>query len=87
MKSDKSALVIDTPESCYECKLAIDTCHGTIPNKEWHNKKPTWCPLKPLPKRKLVLEHIKNGSVLNAKEIYEADGWNACLKEITGETE
>ena len=43
--------------------------------------------LRPMPKRKLVLEHIKNGSILNAKATYEADGWNECIDEITGETE
>lgn len=99
----KAVLVIDMPEHCYECPLVkykhcsanyfVKRNHGedvpyNFSDEYTHNQgRQAWCPLKPLPKRRLVLEHIKNGSILNAKSVYEADGYNACLDEIAGENE
>ena len=83
----KAILVIDKPESCTGCLLGIY-------NKEWFclktNKNiditdryhiPEWCPLKPIPQR------IEQGYPTDDYTIGKADGWNACLKEITGDTE
>ena len=43
--------------------------------------------LKPLPKKKIVLEHRIGGYTVNGVEMAEAHGWNACLDAIMGETE
>lgn len=45
------------------------------------------CKLKPMPKKKIVLEHRVGGYTVNGVEMTEAHGWNACIDEITGETE
>ena len=72
----KAILVIDMPEGCTECNCAIDLCHGTIPSQEWYKKRPSWCPLRPMP------EQMSWGHATDY--IY---GWNDCLDEITGETD
>lgn len=73
----KAILVIDEmPTNCYECNYAIDLCHGTIPPQKYYNKRPSWCPLKPMPERK------EQGYPTDDYTIGKADGWNACLKEI-----
>ena len=48
-ETNKSILVIDTPESCEECILYTGySCHAYV--KPIHCKhKPNWCPLSPLP--------------------------------------
>ena len=42
-------------------------------------------PVRPMPKRMLVLAHIQNGNIVNVQETSFANGWNACLDEIIGE--
>lgn len=73
----KAILVIDEmPTNCYECNFAIDLCHGTIPSQEYYNKRPSWCPLKPmLEKQELTTEA---GEYVYAYR----KGWNECLEEI-----
>ena len=77
---ENSILIIPTPSSCRKCQLMVDRfCYG-IPMDEVHdniniNERPKWCPLKPLPSKDFW--HKKD----------YADGWNACLDAITGETE
>lgn len=81
----KAILVIDKAESCTGCLLGIY-------NKKWFclatNKDidigdryniPTWCPLKPMPDKK------EEGYPNDDYTIGKADGWNDCLREITGE--
>ena len=79
----KSMLIIDTPESCEECPLRSYSnlalwCTPLRKTKEDDDV----CPLRPMPKKEEVSE-----------DSYVADyvdfdlGWNACLDEITGETE
>ena len=80
----KAILVIDMPKGCCECNCAIDLCHGTIPSQEWYNKRPSWCPLKPIPEKK----EIKNiFQYRGLAEQYRKEGWNECIEEILGETE
>lgn len=43
--------------------------------------------LRPLPKRKIVLEHRIGGYIVNGIEMTQAHGYNECLDEILGETE
>ena len=80
----KAILVIDMPKGCCECNCAIDLCHGTIPSQEWYNKRPSWCPLRPMPEK-----HNCGEKTSEAGKIYEAWcwGWDACIDEITGGTE
>lgn len=72
----KSILVIPTPSSCSECQLMVDRfCYGIPADKVQGdiniNKRPSWCPLRPLSK---------------AKDDY-IRGYNDCLKDMTGEKE
>lgn len=86
----KSILIIDTPKNCPDCQLMADGwCYG-IPSREEvqgkikYLKRPSWCPLRPLPERK------DEGSVLKPLpfEVYMYRyGFNECLDEIVGETE
>lgn len=86
----KAVLVIDTPTNCYECPLIYWgniggwNCKPTRALLDDANKKPEWCPLRPLPERK------DEGSVLKPLpfEVYMYRyGFNECLDEIVGETE
>ena len=86
----KSVLVIDTPESCTECKIGHDMsgymevciiCQ--IANKATLNdeaeSRPDWCPLKPLPKKDDFV-NIPHGEYYTGYH----DGWDNCIDEITG---
>lgn len=42
--------------------------------------------LRPLPKKKIVLEHHIGGYTVNGIEMAEAHSWNACLDAIAGES-
>ena len=87
----KAILVIDEmPIKCEDCPLHyrkrqdIYRCEMTHKNIRL-NSKPSWCPLKPLPQKKeetfaYWIAHC------NDPESYIC-GWNACIDEITGETE
>ena len=81
----KAILVIDMPNSCYECPLyndEYDSCgyYGTKAIKDR-------CPLKPLPKKRELksmeyLEHFRLGHVGTYEQKAYSIGWNDCLKEI-----
>lgn len=83
----KSVLVMDTPESCSECKIGRDMSGYMeiciicpIANKVALNEEaetvPEWCPLKPLPEKDDFDDPYE--------EYYTGyrDGWNDCLREI-----
>lgn len=84
---DKSVLVIETPENCYDCPIGQDCsniletslfCLGAgkcVIDKEAATI-PNWCPLKPLPER-----HIAPKTATGYEIGYE-DGWNECLEKI-----
>lgn len=78
----KSILVIDTPNSCSECPCRNkDECgnqhKGFIGDYlGLKGYKPSWCPLRPLPKKKNTDFH---------PNIVYANGYNACIDEIIGE--
>ena len=86
----KAVLVIDIPKNCGVCPIAeyilfengkarVDAggnCpieNNYIANDKW-NERPSWCPLKPMPK--------KHDNV--PKHEYEL-GWNDCIEEIEGD--
>ena len=94
----KAILVIDEmPKNCSDCwlhrneysdyeKVWEDICHNAehechVLSKANYIKRPSWCPLKPMPDRK------EEGYPNDDYTIGKADGWNACIYEILGETE
>ena len=67
-KTNKSALVIDTPMSCSKCKLRFDNyglceiCAATNDRVDYFygtNTKPTWCPLSPIPKKIDLQQYVE----------------------------
>ena len=98
----KAVLVIDEmPKNCSDCwlhrneysdyeKVWEDICHNAehechVLSKTNYIKRPSWCPLKSLSQK----QELKKGWLKDGEEILEAyiNGYNACLDEITGETE
>ena len=80
----RAVLVFDMPKDCYECPCVCDefnSCQACNDCKRERDQKgiPSWCPLKPLP-------HSKQMENRWFSDDY-SKGWNACLDEITGETE
>ena len=78
-------LVFEKPKTCGGCPC-MNMRGGFVCQEEWRDVEdpdhvPMWCPLRPLPQR------IEQGYPTDDYTIGKADGWNACLAEITGETE
>ena len=84
--NDKSILVVETPKHCGECQLWLEDFYCGC-KKFSNTKRPKDCPLKPLPKKKLVLEHWTGNLIVNRYELMEAKGYNDCIDEILGEKE
>lgn len=77
----KAILVIDTPDGCHECPLAVETVHNydacCIDGRRIISYgKFSWCPLKPAPEPKLVWYDDERSD-------WER-GYNNCLREIVG---
>lgn len=76
----KAVLVIDLPDD-----INVDDVGISYIVQQWSGlpvkAQVEHIPLKPLPKKAEIVKGV-NGF----QEIYN-DGWNACLEEITGETE
>lgn len=82
----KSILVIDTPDSCCQCKFSGadgDCCclkenmvsdSNMISEEEYLNKKPDWCPLREMPEIADHPNYCDNGR-------YDK-GWNDCIDQI-----
>lgn len=84
----KAILVVDMPTICSNCILEQN---GVINHKSYsycgacgittkHGHLLEDCPLRPLPETKDV------GYPNEDYDVGFGDGWDACLKEITGET-
>lgn len=78
----KAILVIDMPNNCEECKIIYLQGHGEsiCDSVDW-SKRPSWCPLRPLPSFRVVDLNDTRDVVMFCH------GWNTCLAEITGEKE
>lgn len=88
----KSILVLDTPSSCRDCGLRIDSygqyeiCvahEGYLIVDEHYEEgtKPDWCPLRPLPSYK----KLKPDCSLESQLAYQfGQGYNCCLEDIEG---
>ena len=79
----KSVLVIDTPENCGKCKFISGFWCRAMDGRRVPNNDviPDWCPLKPLPEKKLHTAPVSNYEL---QKNLLADGWNNCIDEITG---
>ena len=93
----KTILVFDKPNACWECMLCGGGikerfCIARIYEQgntndcdiKDLNKVESWCPLKPLPKKKETMNAIQYSGLA---EEYRKEGWNECIDEITGEEE
>ena len=92
----KAVLVIDTTK-CDGCPFChknayYSWCDAPRKERSWEmpltsrdieEERTVECPLRPLPKELIPFGYLDVG---NEDGLYEK-GWNACLKEITGETE
>lgn len=95
----KAILVIDMPRDCPMCPVAhynkLDEFTGcdVVAGKRYAmtteegyaetTTKPSWCPLKPMPKK--IIETENNKTYWDCPEFY--NGWNCCIDEILGEEE
>lgn len=89
----KAILVIDMPKSCWACPLwdksdYADGCEAV--GRKTHDidhgaEREVWCPLKPLPPKLDANDWHRMFSGLFSEREAKGHGWNACLKEITGE--
>lgn len=81
---NKSVLVMNTPENCKSCihiSTFRDFCRINCRDIKDISTKPDWCPLKPLPEKKLHTAPVSNYEL---QKNLLADGWNNCIDEITG---
>ncbi|MBQ6559436.1 MAG: hypothetical protein IJL85_01260 [Erysipelotrichaceae bacterium] len=89
----KAILIVDMPKSCEDCHLRFsgepnEWCWYLRHGLDDITSKPSWCPLRPMPKLKEPRGMIKSGGTIT--EIYDNDedvGYNKALYEIMGETE
>ena len=94
-KTNKSVLVIDTPECCNECKLCYHEYY--ITHTETYctvhksdvfiavdkHIKPEWCPLSPLPEEiKLKQDEDTVYDTYSLLMRHYAKGWNEFREEI-----
>ena len=89
----KAVLVVDMPDSCYNCNFHnYHYCYAVQCSNEdndcieryWRDEvpgklKPDWCPIKKLPEEQI------NDYCYDMWERGWNTGWNECLKEIVGE--
>lgn len=81
----KAILVVDMPNNCSECKLmSLYGIGESICNPVDWDKRPSWCPLKPMPRHKYGFE---DNGLRPSDQILIQSGWNDCLYEILGEAE
>lgn len=92
----EAILVIGMQESCDECVLssiAYDSelfeegeCYCIVKMKSVNNteegSKPYWCPLRPMPEKKMMKGDVHNVQTMGEELV--AAGWNSCIDVITG---
>ena len=74
----KAILVMDMPEKCGECTMRLQTTCAPAFKKISVQTKPDWCPLKPMPEKKAVMNHMDDEVYLFRR------GFNACIDAICG---
>ena len=71
----------EMPKSCKDCILCTDNWWCVADDEPTDDKKrPTWCPLKPLPQKKTI-DIAKWNDYGSGWD----NGYNACIDEILGE--
>jgi len=92
-----SVLVIRTPGECFDCDICstyyddeheeyvryCEAVGGQVPSSGIDKN----CPLRPLPKKRNIDRTLVFGGYGTSVEEALVRGYNACLDEITGETE
>lgn len=89
---DKAILVIDMPDKCWKCPICASYQTSAFSIREYWctanenedvdpDKKPDWCPLKPVPEKYDVIAAIENNP--NYDPSYDI-GRNDCIDEILG---
>lgn len=77
---------MDMPTRCADCpmrnsvKRNITICHPTIKeldDNEYYEKKPDWCPLKPMPSKKPTIGKESENDILCMNA-----GYNSCIDEL-----
>ena len=74
----KAILVVDMPEE-YTGSIIDVVLYGN--NRTIHERYVN--KLKPMPKRMIEVLQIRNENIVNILNVSFANGWNACLGEIT----
>lgn len=80
----KGIIVVNMPEKCEDCTFSNpdgDYCpfHGEVSYPEYGSKKPSDCPIRPMPERwKVCGKYPQPGEPVPSYRI----GWNACLDKI-----
>lgn len=76
----KAMLIMDMPSSCKECPCLndVDECEGVYKDVDDIGRKPTWCPLREVPQKKVSCFSD------NAYRSLLKQGYNACIDEILG---
>lgn len=77
----KGIIIVDIPDDCRLCPTydsEVNYC-SCVDKKILEVKKPDWCPIKPMPKKKSM---DLGQTVVNAAR---NEGWNECIDEILGE--
>lgn len=88
-------LVEEVPDICYHCAFCEHDSPKNFCVAEWEriddsDKKPSWCPIKDLPRRMPMRDEAEFYlGYMNGKTKYLGfnEGYNACLEDITGDTE
>lgn len=83
----KAVLVMDMPESCYQCPFGNDDFECDVIGSHVYigfmSGKPKWCPLRPMPEKKKTICY-ENDSWCTVGEKTKNIGWNACIDAIGG---
>ena len=92
----KGIIVVDVPKRCKNCDFIREDFHGAccerkadgeglckeIPIEIIRHGKPDWCPINPIPERKVSTRDVSNTTKMG-EELVRV-GFNACLDEIEG---
>ena len=86
----KSILIVDTPNGCYECPLAVETSGSydaccITGSRIISYDKFTWCPLKQLSEKLDKSGFDGTWSISSYINDAYADGYNDCIDKILGE--
>ena len=81
----KAVLVMDMPSSCSECNFQqYGVCHAVrksiVGTPTDLKRKPDWCPLRELPKKKPTIGKESDNDILCMNA-----GYNACIDELLKE--